>query len=224
MNLMRQFEVFQPEKHKDTSIMVIGAGTIGSNIVNQMVRVGLEDISVYDHDIVEEHNVPNQLYGIRDVGKKKISALADIISRDTDVDIDPQDYKIDKETILIPYPEIIILAIDTMSGRKEIWNSHIKNNENIKFMIETRMGAYSGRVYSIDPSNENHIKKWEETLCDDDEAEVSACGASISMAPMGCLIASLAVWNLIKWFNKGETENEAIISVDPIVTLTRNFS
>ena len=86
----------------------------------------------------------------------------------------------------------------------------------------------NGRVYALNPNKPGHIRAWEETLYTDSEAEVSACGASISVGPTAEIISGLAVWQMIRWFGieqGGEDvlDNETIFSLRPMLTISRQF-
>ena len=43
------------------------------------------------------------------------------------------------------------ICTDTMSSRKEIWDNVIKHNVKIPLMIESRLGAEIGKIYTINP-------------------------------------------------------------------------
>ena len=70
----RQLDIFSP-KNFTTSITIIGAGATGSYIAWLLAKMGCRDITVYDADKIENHNLPNQIYGIKDIGKKKVLAI-----------------------------------------------------------------------------------------------------------------------------------------------------
>ena len=53
-------------------ITLCGAGAVGSNLADNLVRQGLTHLRVIDHDRVEEHNVSTQLYGESEVGTWKV--------------------------------------------------------------------------------------------------------------------------------------------------------
>lgn len=44
--------------------------------------------------------------------------------------------------------------------------------------------------------------RWEKTLYSDEVAEKSECGTSIMMGASSSMIASMAVWQFIKWVTK----------------------
>ena len=100
-------------------------------------------------------------------------------------------------------------------------------------MIETRMGADQGRVYTVNPTRPAQVKGWEETLYDDDFAEVSACGSTISVGPTAEYLSGLAVWQLIRWLaiESGQKEgkedsldHEILFWMRPPSMMSRQFS
>jgi len=59
-------------------IVICGAGAIGSQVAEAIVRQwGVLNLTVIDHDRVEQHNIGNQIYREPDVGRLKTAALAD---------------------------------------------------------------------------------------------------------------------------------------------------
>jgi len=63
------------KKMGSTPIIVCGAGAIGSNLVDNLVRQGFKTITVIDMDRVEDHNRNTQVWGRRDIGQKKSAML-----------------------------------------------------------------------------------------------------------------------------------------------------
>lgn len=220
MDLLRQIDLFKPGEFKLKQIDVIGVGATGSYIVWLLSKIGLTNIHIWDDDDIESHNIPNQCFMLDHVGKSKVAAMKEMIKKGSGIDILEHEEKvIDSQKL----GNIVFLLVDSMAMRKTIWENLLKHKINIECVIETRMSAASGRVYAIKPYDPTHIKSWEETLCSDDEAEVSSCGASISIAPTVSLVASVAVWQLIKWFNNQEVENEILISCRPWTMISRTF-
>lgn len=222
---LRHLSVFSPHAFGARRVDVVGCGATGSRVALSLAKLGVENIHAWDFDKVEEHNVANQVFGNGDIGLGKTEALARIIKSQTGVDLTAHAEKVDGSTEL---GEIVFLLTDTMSSRREIWDGALKLKLRTKFLIETRMGADSGRVYALNPNKPGHIRAWEETLYSDDEAEVSACGASISVGPTAEVIAGLAVWQMIRWFSieqgkEDELDNETILSLRPMLTISRQF-
>ena len=59
LDISRHKELFNPY-YFNTPVTIIGAGATGSWLALMLAKLGIQDITVYDFDVVEEHNVPNQ--------------------------------------------------------------------------------------------------------------------------------------------------------------------
>ncbi len=123
----------------------------------------------------------------------------------------------------------MFLLTDTMASRKEIWEKGLKLKPRTQVLIETRMGAAEGRVYTLCPSRRTHISEYETTFYSDQAAETSACGASVSVGPTAEFLAGTAVWQFVKWFKfeRGVQEDgpefEVIFGLEPLFFCTRNL-
>ena len=106
------------------------------------------------------------------------------------------------------------MLTDTMSSRKEIFDMAIKLKPQIDLLIETRMDLCGGRIYTLNPYDFTHIKKYEETFYTDEDSAVSACGTSQSIISTAINIASLAVWQMINWHNQISYANEILVDCE----------
>lgn len=209
LNITRHIDVFSPDDFGARRVDVIGVGASGSRVVLSLAKLGIENIHVWDDDVVEAHNVPNQAFGMDDVGKLKVEALKDMVKRMTGIEITTHAERVNGTQAL---GEVVFLLTDTMSSRKQIWNAGIKYKSRTKLMIETRMGSDQGRVYVINPTTPAHVRGWEAASNYGDEAaEVSACGASISVGPTAEFLSGLAVWQLIRWFAGVQKKSDAVL-------------
>lgn len=207
----RQLDLFSPEKFGDKPVHVVGVGATGSYVAYLLAKMGVSNLHLWDFDEVEPHNLPNQMFRLKDVGRSKVEALSEIITEATGIVPTPHNEPVTGDTKL---SGIVFLLVDSMDVRKDIWKGALKFKLPVELMIETRMAIDNGRVYAIRPSNPGDIKLWEGTLYSDEEAEESPC-TSRSVAPTVALIASLAAWKLIKFFNGEEYERELIVSARP---------
>ena len=219
MDYIRQIEVIDPDTF-NTPVHVIGAGATGSWLVLMLTKMGIKDITVWDFDEIEEHNIPNQAFGRHEVGKSKASAIKRLARLLGGTNIKSKCEKVDGTQHLAG---IVFMLTDTMESRKEIYEKAIKLNPAVKLLIETRMDYNGGRIYTIDPSNLNHIKEYEKEFYTDEESSISACGASQTIVATAIDISAHAVWNLINWHNETENYNEILLDVENKNILTRNF-
>ena len=68
MDFSRQNRIFNPDQSK-INVTILGAGSTGSFIAFVLAKMGIKEIKVVDFDKVEAHNIPNQYYRLKDVGK-----------------------------------------------------------------------------------------------------------------------------------------------------------
>lgn len=61
---------------KDIHFAICGAGALGSNLADNLLRHGARNLTVLDCDRVEAVNIGTQVYDVREVGMYKAEALA----------------------------------------------------------------------------------------------------------------------------------------------------
>ena len=208
MNTIRHMELFNNETF-DTPITILGGGALGSWLALCLAKLGIEDITVYDFDVVEEHNIPNQAFDLHRVGEPKVTALQLMIDTSTGTWIKAKNERYNRQRL----NGIVFLMVDSMKERKRIWEESIKMKSSIKLLVEARMGLSMGRIYNVFPTDLEHIKKYEETLYGDENAEVSACGASMTVVTTAMTIASICARQLINYAGEVELDNEIMIDM-----------
>ena len=218
----RQEELFNAEK-VNFPVHIIGAGATGSWLALILAKLGIKDITVYDFDKVEEHNLPNQFFKEDNVGSAKIQALRENISEQTGTVIKVRNKEVKKGNADLK--GFVFVLTDTMHSRKEIFESLLEGNKDVLRVVETRMGLTHGRVYFINPNNEKQVERYKENFYSDEEAEVSFCGTSQSVVTTAIGIAQLAVWKLIKYVNEDfdALSNEVLIDYTYLTVIKTDF-
>jgi molybdopterin/thiamine biosynthesis adenylyltransferase len=195
---VRHQSVFDPSKHRE-HIHIIGCGATGSRVFASLVELGLTNISCYDFDTVESHNLANQLFGAQQIGMPKVDALQKWYHDKTGMtppsSMEFHNKPVDAKFPAQPLDGYVFLLTDSMKSRRQIYDIylHAGASERIIRVIETRMAAIHGNVLHFDPNDATAAAAWEATLSDDEVTEVSACGTSISVGTTAALIANLAV-------------------------------
>lgn len=215
----RQVNILNPEEF-NTRINIIGAGAVGSWVAFSLAKMGLNNLHIYDFDEVGMHNLPNQMFGVRDINRNKAISIRNIIKLFTGFTVNAKNEKIDGTT---PMQGIVFMLTDTMSSRKDIYNRAIKNNPSVDLLIETRMDLRGGRIYVIDPKDKEQTKMYEQTFYSDDEAEVSACGVSQTVLPSALAITSHAIWKLLNYINGEIVYNETILDFSNEIVMTQTW-
>ena len=216
MDLSKSYEFFQPEMCKER-IHIIGCGSVGSTLAELLARFGLTKISLYDFDIVEPHNIVNQMFTQNDVGKAKVDAVAERME-DINPLVKPDIRKISDGwkpgTKLTGY---VFLAVDNIELRHQIVKENMYN-PFIKGMFDFRTRLVDAQHYAADWSEQRQkdgfIRSMEFTHAEAKEATpVSACNVALSVAPTVWHVCLAGVCNFIN-FVKGEPIRK-IVLVNP---------
>lgn len=215
----RQVNILNPEEF-NTKINIIGAGATGSWVAFSLAKMGLSNLHIYDFDEVGMHNLPNQMFGVRDIDRNKALSIRNIIKLFTGFTVNARNEKVDGS---VPLQGIVFMLTDTMKSRKDIYNRAIKNNPSIDLLIETRMDLRGGRIYVVDPKDREQTKMYEQTFYSDDEAEVSACGVSQTVLPSALAITSHAIWKLLNYINGETVYNETILDFSNEIVMTQTW-
>jgi hypothetical protein len=148
LNLSQQDKLFDAETA--TPITVIGAGSVGSYVVHGLAKMGVTNITVFDPDFVESHNIPMSLYRLRDLARPKVEALKEIIEDATGVVITGHNTAYNGQ----PLKGVIIACVDTMEARQMIWKA-IENSVTIDvpILFDTRVSAELVWVFAISPED-----------------------------------------------------------------------
>jgi len=197
MDFTRQTRIFDPDKQKH-NIKVFGVGSTGSFITLTLAKMGFKNISVYDFDVVEGHNIPNQFYREQDINKLKVEALKEIIKDFTNEEIQTNNLKIEENSDLdFDLNSIFVLCVDNMETRKLIYN---KIKEYPIKLIDTRFGSEGFSIYSVDLSKEEDKTLFEKSL--NLEIKPTLCGEKSVIYTI--LSLSSEVTNIIKKIDKQE--------------------
>ena len=197
MDLSRSIEVFNPDV-VDKEVHIIGVGATGSFVLQTLVRFGVKKIHIWDFDKYEAHNVNNQAITQECCDKQKVEAQVELCKHiNPEAEIIPHDKKVTADDIK-EMSGYVFLLVDSMACRKELFST-IKENENIKWYWESRLGSDQGRVYCL-PINKDFDYSPYETMhfYSDDDAEVSACGTSITIVSIVLSVTALMVNQFIK--------------------------
>lgn len=174
---LRQLDLISEEAQKK-QIMIIGAGAIGSCACLALAKSGYENITVYDFDKVEAHNMSNQFYPIKAIGKYKVQALAQVVKEYTGTNINPVPTLFDASKAL-PSNCIVLSCVDSMGARVAIKDA-LRASRNWSHLIDARMGAELYALYIAQNSPES-IADYTKSLYSDSEALAERCTSKSTM-------------------------------------------
>ena len=169
------------EKIQEKTVIVAGCGGIGSWTTLLLARMKPASMFIYDNDIIEAVNMSGQLYGQSDLGRPKVSALAEMIRNYADygsVFAISERFTEESEA-----SDIMICGFDNMAARKLFfnkWLSHVQSKpeeerKNCLF-IDGRLAAEEFQVLCIKGDDEYNINRYNnEFLFSDAEADETIC-------------------------------------------------
>lgn len=171
IDFTRQRDWFDPKTSSKT-LTVIGAGGIGSLFSVMAGKLGINKIVIYDDDLVETHNLPNQFMPLNSFGYAKVDALADAIEQFAISEIEPIRCKVDETSTL---RGLVVSGVDSMQARQEIAKAVRRNRFNIERYWDARIGGEKIVIYSVNPKNPDEWDAYEKTLYSDEEAQEDPC-------------------------------------------------
>lgn len=205
MDLSKSYDFFQPEKD-DAKIHIVGCGSVGSTIAENLARCGVKNMVLWDFDTVEAHNIVNQMFRQQDVGKSKVEALKDILCDINPEIVDTVELKPEgwQGKLMSGY---IFLCVDNIELRRQIVEKHM-DSPYVKAVFDFRTLLESAQHYAADWSDykmKQDLLKSMQFSHEEAAAEtpVSACGVTLGVATTVRLVCALGVNNYIN-FVKGK--------------------
>lgn len=203
MDLGKHLEFFAPMELKE-NINIIGAGAIGSTIIEMLTRLGFEKIHVWDFDIVTAHNLANQMFQHSHIGKKKTDAIEEI-AKQINPNIKIIKHEEYKSNLLRGY---IFMCADDMDVRRDIIKTHKYNMTSIAGIFDYRMGLEEAQHYASKFQTAKDYEVLErQTAFRNEEAAKNvprnACGMELSIISTVRTICGLGISNFIN-MAKGE--------------------
>ena len=135
------------EKIREGIVTIVGVGSLGSISAELLARAGIGKLILIDDDTVELHNLQRQsLYDENDIGKKKVIAAKDHLSKiNREVEIEIHDSRIDENNAEL-LNGIVIDGTDNMKVRY-VMNRYCKSNKIP--LIYGAIASSFGMVYFI---------------------------------------------------------------------------
>lgn len=205
MDLSKSFEYFDPAV-VDGPIHIIGCGSVGSTIAENLVRMGLSNIELYDFDTVEAHNIVNQMFTYDQIGKPKVEATKELLER-----INPEV----KTTIIEhgdgycgqPLSGYVFLCVDSIELRHEICKNNLFNM-SIKAVFDVRTRLEDAQMFATewDPKSASAFMKTMEFTHDEaaEATPVSSCGVVLGVATTVRVVCGICASNFINYIRTGK--------------------
>ena len=216
MNLNKSRDFFNPDNFDD-NIHIIGCGAVGSTIAENLTRLGIKELTLWDFDDVEEHNIANQMFFTHQIDKPKMDAVEEICKM-INPEISIKKKGIYTDETLSGY---LFICPDSIKVRRTILETNL-GNPHIKFITDGRMRLTDAQSFSSDWTTPEKRKALLDTMDFTDEeaageTPVSACGTTLSVNfTVRCLV-SLMVANFVKFILTGKLQKMITIDLSTFV-------
>lgn len=169
------------EKIQEKVIVLAGCGGIGSYCGFLLARMKPKALYIYDNDRVEEANMSGQLYGQQDLGRHKVTALANMVRNYANygsIFAINERFTNDSEAT-----DIMICGFDNMKARDVffrnwlcyVYNKPEEERDNCLF-IDGRLAAEEFQIFCIKGNDEYNIIRYRDKfLFSDEEADETIC-------------------------------------------------
>ena len=214
MNLSKSYEFFKPEDCKGR-VHIIGCGAVGSTVAENIARLGVTDISLYDFDTVDSKNIANQMFTEKDIGKLKVEAVARMICR-INPDIRGGLYLYENGYTDQNLSGHVFLCVDNIDLRRKICEDN-RMNQNILSVYDFRMGLTDGQHYAADWSKSEDRDRLLGTMNFSHaeaaaETPVSACNQVLSVAPTVRALVAFGVANFMNFVKTGRLNRVVLVN------------
>ncbi|ELY41008.1 SAMP-activating enzyme E1 [Natronorubrum tibetense] len=105
----------------ESSVLVVGAGGLGSPAIQYLAAAGIGRIGIVDDDVVERSNLQRQIvHGDDDVGRPKVESAAEYVAAlNPDIDVEPHETRITADNVaeLVDDYDVVLDASDNFGTR-----------------------------------------------------------------------------------------------------------
>lgn len=151
------------EIDQNINFYIFGVGSLGSQILENLVKMGFENIVIYDQDFVESHNISSTIYNNHMVGKKKIEACQGIISNRYGINIIGSEidgeFKNGKDI-----PAIVLSCTDNYAARLKALTFFNQMSAPNKAFIDCRTSAWESNITVVLGGRVDDMRKMQKDI------------------------------------------------------------
>jgi adenylyltransferase/sulfurtransferase len=140
------------QKLKTARVLVVGAGGLGSPLIQYLAAAGIGEIGIVDDDAVSLSNLQRQvLHGTPDIGRPKVESATDAVARlNPNVKITPLSQRLDAQNAagLIRGFDIVADGSDNFETRYLVSDTCFAEK---KVLVTAAVGAFDGSLTTLRP-------------------------------------------------------------------------
>lgn len=197
----RQSKIYDPEL-MNQHVTIVGCGSLGSWLAIGLVKLGLQKFTLYDSDVVEEHNLPNQIFTTNDVGNSKTNRLYNhMYDNDPTYDRNKGTGNLDVNHIQRHWTAddtitegLVVNAADSIAVRKAVAEAAPKNS----VILDLRSSGEVFQVFCIKKADKVQWDFYQQFFFDQANAAGGDCNAQAT-GYGSILVAGLAVNAFVRY-------------------------
>ena len=208
----RQIQFLHPDAWDNRTVHIVGCGGLGSPLALILAKMGMQSVHLYDLDTVEDVNINNQLFGLKDIKSNKVDAVKENIEMLSGMsldDIHTHHGDVLKEELEINNDDIVVLSLDSNNLRRKLYKQ-LMGNMFAGLIIDPRMGGLVFSVYATVGAEAMKYKDW--TPLDDKVPEDVCTAKAIAFNTFGC--ASVAAGIVRKYLNNELPKRKEFVQMD----------
>jgi sulfur-carrier protein adenylyltransferase/sulfurtransferase len=151
---LSEFGIQGQQKLKEASALLIGAGGLGSPVLQYLCASGIGTLGIVDNDWVDSSNLPRQLlYHAEDIGKPKVLVAKERLSElNPNIKFDVHFLRLNKETVLKIFHDyqIIVDCSDNFATRYLINDAAVILNKPVVYGAANK---FTGQVTVLNYCN-----------------------------------------------------------------------
>jgi sulfur carrier protein ThiS adenylyltransferase len=176
-------------------VAIVGVGAIGSQLAEQLAKLGVRSFTLIDMDCVSEVNLPVQGFYEDELGDAKVMAVADRLKRinsQVEVTVHARPWTVPDSASLIPAEAVIFACVDDMAVRRKLVESELIRRRQPVF-FDGRVTAESFKVFAAAAELPESVSFYRDSLFANSEMFREACTAKATIycasIAAGCICA-----------------------------------
>ena len=219
--LLRDIGVKGQKRIKAARVVVVGAGALGSPVIQYLAAAGVGNIKVVDYDEVAPENLQSQvIHTARDIKRPKVASVKDKVkSLNKGINLETENVKLDADNIVseIDGYDLVIDCTDNYKAR------YLINDAAVLCGIPVVFGAIYQFEGQVGIFNLNRGPCYRCQFPEPPEAGlVPTCAEGGAISPLPGIIGSIQANEALKLIlGIGEHLNGRLLSVDSLYLRTR---
>jgi len=212
--MLPQIDIEGQQKLIAASVLIIGAGGLGSPAAIYLAAAGVGNIVIYDNDVVDLSNLQRQIaHHTHDIGTDKVISTRETLNRlnpEVEVKAVKQRLEGDQLELEVMRADIVLDCSDNFSTRFAINNACVKHQTPLVSGAAIR---FEGQVTVFTPGQNN--SPCYNCLYTSDGEELQNCAINGVIAPITGIIGSIQAMEAMKLImNIGEALTGRLLLLD----------